>query len=73
MVTQEMMSTGQAAALYVGQLLKNIAAVVVFCAATWLWSWQLGALMTVAVPVLLALLRGRAGVRGQRGRLGGRR
>lgn len=57
MVTQEMMSTGQAAALYVGQLLKNIAAVVVFCAATWLWSWQLGALMTVAVPVLLALLR----------------
>ena len=42
MVTQEMISTGQAAALYVGQLIKNAAAAIVFCAAVWLWSWQIG-------------------------------
>ena len=46
MVTQEMISTGQAAALYVGQLIKNAAAAIVFCAAVWLWSWQIGIMLT---------------------------
>ena len=57
MVTQEMISTGQAAALYVGQLIKNAAAAVAFCAAAWLWSWQIGAMLTLSIPVLFLLLR----------------
>ena len=57
MVTQEMISTGQAAAYFIGQLLKNAAAVIVFCAATWLWDWRLGALLTLAIPVLFLLMK----------------
>ena len=49
MVTQEMISTGQAAALYVGQLIKNAAAAIVFCAAVWLWSWQIGIMLTLSI------------------------
>ena len=57
MVTQEMISTGQAAALYVGQLIKNAAAAIVFCAAVWLWSWQIGIMLTLSIPILFLLLR----------------
>lgn len=57
MVTQEMISTGQAAAFFIGQLLKNIAAVIVFCAATWIWNWRFGALLTLAIPVLFLLVK----------------
>lgn len=57
MVTQEMISTGQAAALYIGQLLKNFAAAGVFYVAIWFWSWQIGAVLTLAIPILLLLLR----------------
>lgn len=57
MVTQEMISTGQAAALYVGQLIKNAATTIVFCAAVWLWSWQIGIMLTLSIPILFLLLR----------------
>ena len=57
MVTQEMISTGQAAAFFIGQLLKNVASVIIFCAATWLWNWRLGALLTLAVPILFLLVK----------------
>ena len=57
MVTQEMISTGQAAALFIGQMFKNMAAVIVFCAAAWLWSWRLGAMLTLAIPVLFLLMK----------------
>lgn len=57
MVTQEMISTGQAAALYVGQLIKNAAAAIVFCVAVWLWSWQIGIMLTLSIPILFLLLR----------------
>lgn len=55
MVTQEMISTGQTAAFFIGQLLKNASAVIVFCIATWFWNWQLGILLTLAIPVLFLL------------------
>lgn len=57
MVTQEMISTGQTAAFFIGQLLKNASAVVVFCIATWFWNWQLGMLLTLAIPVLFLLMK----------------
>lgn len=57
MVTQEMISTGQTAAFFIGQLLKNASAVVVFCIATWFWNWQLGILLTLAIPVLFLLMK----------------
>ena len=57
MVTQEMISTGQTAAFFIGQLLKNAAAVIVFCIATWFWNWQLGILLTLAIPVLFLLMK----------------
>ncbi|MDO4296155.1 MAG: ABC transporter ATP-binding protein, partial [bacterium] len=44
-------------AFFIGQLLKNLFAVLVFCAATWIWNWQLGALLTLAVPVLFLLMK----------------
>ena len=56
-VTQEMISTGQTAAFFIGQLLKNAAAVIVFCIATWFWNWQLGILLTLAIPVLFLLMK----------------
>lgn len=57
MVTQEMISTGQAAAFFIGQLLKNAEAVIVFCFATWLWNWRLGALLILAIPILFLLMK----------------
>ncbi|MFC2339094.1 MAG: ABC transporter ATP-binding protein [Olsenella sp.] len=56
-VTQEMMSSGQAVAYFVGQLVRNLCACVVFGLGTWVWSWQLGLMVTVAIPVLFALLK----------------
>lgn len=56
MVTQEMLSTGQTAAFFIGQLVKNVSAVIVFCIAIWFWNWQLGILLTLAIPVLFLLM-----------------
>ena len=56
-VTQEMMSSGQAVAYFVGQLIRNLCACVVFGLGTWAWNWQLGLTVTVAIPVLLVLLK----------------
>lgn len=57
MVTQEMLSTGQTAAFFIGQLVKNVSAVIVFCIAIWFWNWQLGILLTLAIPVLFLLMK----------------
>ena len=57
MVTQEMLSTGQTAAFFIGQLVKNVSAVTVFCIAIWCWNWQLGILLTLAIPVLFLLMK----------------
>ncbi len=57
MVTQEMISTGQAAALLCWPAYKNAAAAIVFCAAVWLWSWQIGIMLTLSIPILFLLLR----------------
>ena len=56
-VTQEMMSSGQAVAYFIGQLVRNLCACVVFGLGTWAWNWQLGLTVTVAIPVLFALLK----------------
>lgn len=57
MVTQEMLSTGQTAAFFIGQLVKNVSAVIVFCIAIWFWNWQLDILLTLAIPVLFLLMK----------------
>jgi len=57
MVTQEMLSTGQTAAFFIGQLVKNVSAVIVFCIVIWFWNWQLGILLTLAIPVLFLLMK----------------
>ena len=57
MVTQEMLSTGQTAAFFIGQLVKNVSAAIVFCIAIWFWNWQLGILLTLAIPVLFLLMK----------------
>ena len=57
MVTQEMLSTGQTAAFFIGQLVKNVSAVIVFCIAIWFWNWQLDILLTLAIPVLVLLMK----------------
>lgn len=57
MVTQEMLSTGQTAAFFIGQLVKNVSAVIVFCIAIWFWNWQLGILLTLAISVFFLLMK----------------
>lgn len=56
-VTQEMMSSGQAVAYFVGQFLRNLCACIVFGLGTWVWNWRLGLMVTIAIPVLFALFK----------------
>lgn len=57
MVTQEMVSLGQTVAYFIGQLIRNVAAVVVFCIGAWIWDWHLGLLLTISIPILALFLR----------------
>lgn len=57
MVTQEMLSTGQAVAYFIGGLAKSSSAALVFCLGGWLWSWQLGLVLTAAIPAVFLLLK----------------
>ncbi|EHF02085.1 hypothetical protein HMPREF1008_01015 [Olsenella sp. oral taxon 809 str. F0356] len=56
-VTQEMMSSGQAVAYFIGQLVRNLCACVVFGLGTWAWNWRLGLMASIAIPVLFILLK----------------
>lgn len=56
MVTNEMMSTGQVAAYFIGSLLHNASACIIFCLGCWIWNWQLGLLLSVGVPIVFLLM-----------------
>ena len=56
-VTQEMMTSGQAVAYFVGGFLRNLCACVIFGLGTWVWNWRLGLIVTIAIPILFVLFK----------------
>lgn len=56
MVTQEMMSLGESAAHFLYKFIQTTVAAGVICIGSWFWAWELGALLTVAIPFLLIFL-----------------
>lgn len=58
LVSKEMMMLGESLAHMAGPMVQNAAAIITMVIGAFIWSWQLGLVLAIAVPILALLLSG---------------